>query len=55
MDQEMAGAKKVVIMKNQFFHACQPRKGILKSIYNNVAIEIEILVVPLNLREPGLY
>ena len=30
MDQKMAGAKKVVIVKNQFFHACQPRKGIFE-------------------------
>ena len=30
MDQKMAGAKKVVILKNQFFHARQPRKGIFE-------------------------
>ena len=30
MDQKMARAKKVVILKNQFFHACQPRKGIFE-------------------------
>ena len=28
MDQKMAGAKKVVNMKNHFFHARQPREGI---------------------------
>ena len=30
MDQKRAGAKKVVITKNQFFHACQLRKGIFE-------------------------
>ena len=30
MDQKMAGAKKVVKTKNQFFHACQLRKGIFE-------------------------
>ena len=30
MDQKMAGAKKVVKMKNQFFHARQPREGIFE-------------------------
>ena len=30
MDQKMAGAKKVVKIKNQFFHARQPRKGIFE-------------------------
>ena len=30
MDQKMAGAKKVVKIKNQFFHAHQPRKGIFE-------------------------
>ena len=30
MDQKMADAKKVVKMKNQFFHARQPRKGIFE-------------------------
>ena len=30
MDQKRAGAKKVVIIKNQFFHARQPRKGIFE-------------------------
>ena len=29
-DQKMTGAKKVVITKNQFFHACQPREGIFE-------------------------
>ena len=28
-DQKMAGAKKVVTMKSQFFHIHQPREGIL--------------------------
>ena len=28
MDQKMPQAKKVVYLKNQFFHARQPRKGI---------------------------
>ena len=28
MDQKMAGSQKVVITKNQFFHARQPREGI---------------------------
>ena len=26
----MAGAKKVAKIKDQFFHACQPRKGIFE-------------------------
>ena len=26
----MTGAKKVVKVKNQFFHACQPREGIFE-------------------------
>ena len=30
MDQKMAQSKKVVIIKNQFFHARQPRKGIFE-------------------------
>ena len=30
MDQKMAGSKKVVITKNQFFHARQPREGIFE-------------------------
>ena len=30
MDQKMARSKKVVIIKNQFFHACQPREGIFE-------------------------
>ena len=30
MDQKMTGAKKVVVMKNQFFHASQPRDKILE-------------------------
>ena len=30
MDQKMAGAKKVIKTKNQFFHACQLRKGIFE-------------------------
>ena len=30
MDQKMAGAKKVVIIKNQFFHAHQLCKGIFE-------------------------
>ena len=30
MDQKMAGAKKVVRTKNQFFHARQLRKGIFE-------------------------
>ena len=30
MDQKRAGAKKVVIIKNQFFHARQLRKGIFE-------------------------
>ena len=30
MDQKMAGAKKVDKIKNQFFHARQPRKGIFE-------------------------
>ena len=38
MDQKRAGAKKVVIIKNQFFHARQLRKGILKSIHTGVVI-----------------
>ncbi len=29
-NQKMAGAKKVVKIKNQFFHARQPRKGIFE-------------------------
>ena len=29
-DLKMAGSKKVVIIKNLFFHACQPRKGIFE-------------------------
>ena len=28
MDRKMAGSQKVVITKNQFFHARQPREGI---------------------------
>ncbi len=28
MDQKMTGAKKVTLMKNQFFHARQPREEI---------------------------
>ena len=30
MDQKKAGAKKVVMIKNQFFHAHQPRKEIFE-------------------------
>ena len=30
MDQKMAGSKKVVKTKNQFFHARQPREGIFE-------------------------
>ncbi len=30
MDQKMAQSKKVVIIKNQFFHARQPREGIFE-------------------------
>ena len=30
MDQKMPGSKKVVISKNQFFHARQPREGIFE-------------------------
>ena len=30
MDQKMARAKKVAMMKNQFFHSRQPRKGIFE-------------------------
>ena len=30
MDQKMARSKKVVKTKNQFFHARQPREGILE-------------------------
>ena len=30
MDQKMARANKVVTIKNQFFHAHQPRKGIFE-------------------------
>ena len=36
MDQKMAGAKKVVKTKNQFFHACQLQKEFLKSIHTGV-------------------
>ena len=28
MDQKMTGAKKVILMKKQFFHARQSREGI---------------------------
>ena len=30
MDQKVTGAKKVVLAKNQFFHACQPREEIFE-------------------------
>ena len=30
MDQKMAQSKKVAIIKNQFFHARQPREGIFE-------------------------
>ena len=30
MDRKMAGSQKVVITKNQFFHARQPREGIFE-------------------------
>ena len=30
LDQKMARSKKVVIIKNQFFHARQPREGIFE-------------------------
>ena len=30
MDQKMPGSKKVVITKNQFFHARQPHEGIFE-------------------------
>ena len=30
MDRKMAGVKKVAIIKNQFFHARQPREGIFE-------------------------
>ena len=30
MDQKMTRSKKVVIIKNQFFHARQPREGIFE-------------------------
>ena len=30
MDQKMTGAKKVKMLKNQFFHACQPRNEIFE-------------------------
>ena len=30
MDRKIPGSKKVVLSKNQFFHACQPREGIFE-------------------------
>ena len=30
LDQKMARSKKIVIIKNQFFHARQPREGIFE-------------------------
>ena len=30
MDQKMTGAKKVILVKSQFFHACQPREEIFE-------------------------
>ena len=34
MGQKMTGSKKVVFIKNQFFHARQPREGIFKFVHN---------------------
>ena len=49
MDRKIAGSKKVVIAKNQFFHARQPREGIFEIrsytglIFTTVCINFEHL------------
>ena len=50
MDQKMTRAKKVIRVKNQFFHACQPHKRIfeirskLGLIFTTVCLSFEFLV-----------
>ena len=35
IDQKIAGAKKLILTKNQFFHARQPHEGIFMAVFGN--------------------